>query len=126
MTRRALFAAFLVITIVATAAPLRAADPSGRWTTTFETQVGPQSYTFDFKVAGSTLTGTLKGSLTGESAIVDGKIDGDKISFTENGTYEGQALSFKYSGQMTSADEITFSRVLPEFPAEEFVAKRQQ
>ena len=39
-----------VVAILALAALVRAADPSGRWTATFMTEVGEQQYTFEFKV----------------------------------------------------------------------------
>jgi hypothetical protein len=41
-------------------APLRAADTSGKWTASFDTQIGKQNYTYDFKVAGTALTGRAK------------------------------------------------------------------
>ena len=103
---------------------LRAADPSGRWAATFMTQVGEQVYTYEFIVKGTTLTGTAKGSLTGEGKISDGKIDGDTITFVENTTYMGMPLAFNYTGKMTSADQIELSRTLMDFEAEKATAKR--
>ena len=63
---------------------VRAADPSGRWSATFMTQVGEQAYTYEFIVKGTTLAGTAKGSLTGEGKISDGKIDGDTITVLDS------------------------------------------
>ena len=103
---------------------VRAADPSGRWAATFMTQVGEQAYTYEFVVKGTTLTGTAKGSLTGEGKISDGKIDGDTITFVENTTYMGMPLAFNYTGKMTSADQIELSRTLMDFEAEKATAKR--
>ena len=105
-------------------AVVRAADPSGRWATTFPTEVGEQSYTFEFVVKGTALTGTLKGNLTGESQIAEGKIDGDRITFVENATFMEVPLRITYSGTMTSADEIQFTRTVADAGTEKFVAKR--
>ena len=120
-TRRILSIALLVVLALTS---VRAADPSGRWTATFATEVGEQQYTYEFVVKGTTLTGTAKGNLTGESQIAEGKIDGDKISFVENSSFMEMPLRFVYSGTMTSADEIAFTRVLMDFAPEKLVAKR--
>lgn len=44
-------------------APAFAADITGTWTASFETQVGTQNYTYTFKVEGTKLTGTAKSNL---------------------------------------------------------------
>ena len=101
-----------------------AADVSGNWTASFETQVGTQSYTFEFHVQGNALTGKTKGNLTGENAISDGKVDGNKISFVEKATYQGMPLVFNYTGEL-KGDQIHFKRELMGLgAAEEFDAKR--
>jgi hypothetical protein len=102
-----------------------AAEIDGSWTASFDTQVGAQTYTYTFKADGMTLTGTAKGSLIADSALSDGKIDGNTITFVEKGTYMGMPLTFNYSGELVG-DEIRFKRELMGFPAEEFVAKRSQ
>ena len=103
---------------------VRAADPTGRWTATFTTDIGEQSYTFEFVVKGSTLEGVAKGSLTGETKISDGKIDGDKITFVENASFMEMPIRISYSGTMTSADEIQFTRNVADIANEKLVAKR--
>ena len=103
---------------------LRAADVSGKWTSTFNTEIGEQSYTYDFVVKGTVLTGTAKGNMTGESKISDGKVDGDKISFVENVDFQGMPLKITYTGQMTSADEIKMTRNVADIAMEQLVAKR--
>jgi hypothetical protein len=118
---------FLVLSVVALAlawgTAVRAADPSGRWAATFMSQVGEQVYTYEFVVKGTTLTGTAKGSLTGETKISDGKVDGDSFTFTENATYEGMMITFTYKCKMTSADTIELSREIMGI-AETATAKR--
>ena len=113
-----------LVIAIAYSTSMRAADPSGRWAATFMTQVGEQVYTYEFIVKGTTLTGTAKGSLTGEGKISDGKVDGDTITFVENTTYMGMPLAFNYTGKMTSADTIELSRTLMDFEAEKATAKR--
>ena len=113
-----------VMIAIAAGVALRAADPSGRWAATFMTQVGEQVYTYEFIVKGATLTGTAKGSLTGEGKIADGKINGDTFTFVENTTDMGMPLAFNYTGKMTSADSIELSRTLMDLEAEKAVAKR--
>ncbi len=103
---------------------LRAADVSGKWTSTFNTEIGEQIYTYDFVVKGTVLTGTAKGNMTGESKISDGKVDGDKISFVENVDFQGMPLKITYTGQMTSADEIKMTRNVADIAMEQLVAKR--
>jgi hypothetical protein len=123
MTRRAWIVA-MALAVIASVAVVRAADPTGRWTATFPTEIGEQSYTFEFAVKGTALTGTIKGSLTGESPVTEGKVDGDKITFVESVTFMEMPLRITYSGAMTSADEITFTRNVADIANEELVAKR--
>ena len=121
MKRFVVFAVLAVVVAWGTA--VRAADPSGRWSATFMSQVGEQVYTYEFVVKGTTLTGTAKGSLTGETKISDGKVDGDSFTFTENATYEGMMITFTYKAKMTSADTIELSREIMGI-AETATAKR--
>ena len=121
---RRFIAGTAIVLALAWSVGVRAADPSGRWSATFMTQVGEQAYTYEFIVKGTMLTGTAKGSLTGEGKISDGKIDGDTITFVENTTYMGMPLAFNYTGKMTSADQIELSRTLMDFEAEKATAKR--
>ena len=60
----------------------KAADFSGKWYAEFDTQIGVQKYTYEFHVDGAKLTGTVTGPQGDPLAIDNGKIDGDKFSFT--------------------------------------------
>jgi hypothetical protein len=102
-----------------------AAGVDGTWAASFDTQVGKQTYTYTFKVEGATLTGTAKGNLITDSVLSDGKVDGNKISFVEKGTYMGMPLTFNYTGEL-AGDELKLKRELMGFPAEEFVATRSK
>jgi hypothetical protein len=123
MTRlvgQSLFAALIVCNALA-----QAANVGGIWTASFDTQVGKQEYTYTLKVDGATVTGTAKSNLLGDSTLSDGKIEGNKITFVEKGTYQGAPLQFNYSGELVG-DELRLKRELMGFPAEELVAKRSQ
>ena len=110
--------------LVATAAVAAAADISGTWTTSFDSQVGQQTYTYTFKVEGGTLTGHAKSNL-GEGDL-KGTVTDDKVTFVENLDYQGQVLAITYNGQIVSADEIKFKRDVGGQGGEEFTAKRQK
>jgi hypothetical protein len=101
-----------------------AADVTGTWTASFETQVGTQNYTYTFKVEGGKLTGTTKSNLSETaSAITNGAVSGDDISFTENLNYQGMEFQIPYKGKI-SGDEIKFTRTVVEGTPEDLVAKR--
>jgi len=100
-----------------------AAEISGNWATSFDSQVGVQTYTYTFVVKGSDVTGTFK-SANGAGAITEGKLEGDKLTFVENMDYQGQALRIVYTGTVVSSDEIKFKRDVGGQGGEEFTAKR--
>jgi hypothetical protein len=121
MTRHlpvALLLALLTVSHLA-AAP----DITGRWTASFDTQIGQQDYTYDFVVKDTTLTGKAK-SANGESDLLEGKVDGDKVSFVEILKFDGMEIRITYTGTIASADEIKFSRQVADFATEALVAKR--
>jgi hypothetical protein len=98
---------------------------AGTWTTSFDSPVGVQRYTFTFVVAGTALTGRAK-SENGDSAIAEGKVDKGSVTFVENMSYQGMDLRIVYTGTVVSADEIKFMRDVGGQGGEEFVAKRQK
>jgi len=114
----------VVITPSNAIAAAPAADIGGTWTSSFDSQVGQQTYTYTFEVEGGTLTGHSKSNF-GESDL-RGSVDGDKVTFVENLNYEGNMLAITYTGQIVSADEITFKRDVGGQGGEEFTARRQQ
>ena len=120
MTYRTILNLAVLMLTFAVFAP--AADVSGKWTAQFDTQIGIQKYTYEFKVDGDKLTGKAI-SQSGESAIQDGKVSGDEISFVEMQNYEGQQLRIAYKGKV-AGDEIKFTRNVADFVTEELVAKR--
>lgn len=81
-----------------------AADLTGKWRAEFTTPDGTQRVnTFTFKTDGDKLTGTVAGSQD-ETAIKDGKVSGDMVSFTADRPFG----TFTYKGKI-SGDEIKFT-----------------
>jgi hypothetical protein len=103
--------------------PVRAADISGKWTASFDTQIGKQNYTYDFKVTGTSLTGRAR-SDNGDTEIKDGKVTGDAVTFVENLNFQGMELKITYTGKIVSDDEIKFTRDVAGIANEELTAKR--
>ena len=112
----------LLVLAIALAIPALAADISGKWTASFETQIGTQSYTYVFKVDGEKLTGTAESQL-GKIELTEGKVKGDEVTFVENASYEGTPLKIEYKGKI-AGDEIKFSRNVAGMADEQLVAKR--
>ena len=120
-TKRWMQAAVLLVALAAFAF---AADVTGTWTATFDTQVGSQEYTFVFKQVGTKLTGVAKSAFAkAETEITEGTVTGDDIAFVENLNYEGMPLKITYKGKI-SGDEIKFTRNVADIADEPFVAKR--
>jgi hypothetical protein len=111
---------------VLVAVPAFAGDPSGKWKAEFDTQVGPQKYTFDIKVDGAKLTGKANFERMGQTGTVDlldGKVSGDDVAFVEKLDFQGNEILITYTGKI-AGDEIKFTRKVGDFATEEFVAKR--
>jgi hypothetical protein len=93
----------VALALLATAA--LAADVSGKWTAE-TTRPDGQTYqtTFDFKVSGEELTGTVSGR-RGDTPISEGKISGDDISFVVVRTFNEREVKMLYKGKV-AGDEI--------------------
>jgi hypothetical protein len=99
-----------------------AADITGTWKASFDTQIGVQNYTYTFKVEGSKLTGHVKSEYS-DVDIQEGTIKGDDITFVESFDFQGMPLRIVYKGKI-SGDEIKLSRNVADIATEEAVAKR--
>jgi len=113
-----------ILALVVLTAGALAADITGTWTASFDTQIGVQNYTYTFKVEGNKLSGRVK-SMYSDGEISEGTINGDDISFVENLTFEGMPLRITYKGKI-SGDEIKLTRIVAEAFTEEAVAKRSK
>ena len=118
----------LALFTLALAAPAPAADDAfaGKWKGQFDSQIGLQKYTFEFKVENGKLTGKALGERemgTNEVVITEGKITKDEIFFVEPLTFGDQELRIEYKGKLTD-DGIKFHRKVGDVAEEDFVAKR--
>lgn len=98
--------ALLLGVLLLAAAPALAAEVDGRWTGTMETPMGAVPLTFTFKADGDKLTGSMVGMEGMEIAIANGKVDGDKISYTVTIDFGGMSLEMNYKG-VVAGGEIT-------------------
>src|SRR5215469_2122702 len=113
--------------IAAMAALAWAADISGKWVAQVPGRGGQtRETTFNFKVDGSKLTGTVSG-MRGDNPISDGKVSGDDVSFTVKVSFNGNDVTLNYKGKV-SGDEIKFTRTVEggQVPPQEFTAKRSK
>jgi hypothetical protein len=123
------FKAFsLAIAALALALPVRAADESfvGKWKGQFDSQIGVQKYTFEFKLDSGKLAGIAIGERemgTNEVKITEGKITKDEIFFVELLTFGDQEIRIEYKGKLTD-EGIKFHRKVADIAEEDFVAKR--
>jgi hypothetical protein len=101
-----------------------AADVTGKWKAKFDTQIGEQHYTYQFKADGEKLTGTATNDM-GSTEIKEGTIKGDDVFFVENLEFNGMAIRIEYTGKL-AGDEIKFTRKVADFATEDLVAKREK
>jgi hypothetical protein len=114
----------VIVAALATAA--LAADVTGTWTASFDTQVGVQKYTYTFKVDGNKLTGKAKSELANaETEIAEGTVNGDDITFVENLNFQDMPLRIVYKGKI-AGDELKLTRTILDMFTEEAVAKRSK
>ncbi len=99
---------------------------AGKWTAEFDTQIGQQKYTYDFKQDGETLTGQAtydhafgKGTVPLRSI----RLDGDKVSFTETFSMEGNEIIIAYRGTL-AGDELKLTRDVGDVATEQLTARR--
>jgi len=106
----------------------RAAEIDGKWTATFESQMGQQKYTFDLKADGEKLTGKATRQAQDqktESEIKNGKIAKDEVSFNETLKIQDQEVTIEYKGKI-AGDELKLHRKVGEFAEYDIVAKREK
>ena len=104
-----------------------AADVSGVWKTEFDTQIGPQKYTFTLKQDGASLTGKANSEIGGEKYETDlkeGRIERAAISFVELLPFQGNELRIAYHG-VVAENEIKLTREVGDMVREDLVAKRE-
>lgn len=105
MQRRS--AAFVSVTVALLAAAAWAGDISGTWTGEIQGPNGNIALTYSFKQDGEKLTGTVAGPQGDPIAIDEGKVIGDKVSFSVNVQFNG-GTKFVSEGTV-KGEEITLT-----------------
>jgi hypothetical protein len=95
----------LAFVLLLAAAPAFAADVDGKWTGSIDTPNGPVQVAYTFKADGATLTGSTAGPDGAVIALKNGKVDGNKISFSMDVNMGDMPTTFAYTG-VVSATEI--------------------
>jgi hypothetical protein len=93
--------AFALLLAVSTAF---AADVDGTWVGTFDSPGGAVTLSYTFKAEGNVLTGSSAGPDGSAIPIRNGKIDGDKISFTIDVDFGGGPTAIPYTGVVSPAE----------------------
>ena len=122
------------------AVPAFSADISGTWITEVAGanggpgggQNGPSKMTLVFKAEGSKLGGTFTGLWGNTNDIVDGKIDGNNLTFAVKVNARGSEFTLKFKGTV-SGDEFKYTYTTEggmggpgNGPPTEYTAKRQK
>lgn len=103
-----------------------AADLAGRWTSTFDSQIGEQKYVYVFAHDGDHLTGTATYDHSmgkGDSQLSAIKVDGDNVSFTEALNIGGNEITVTYTGKI-AGDALTLTRQVGDIATEHITANR--
>jgi hypothetical protein len=99
---------------------------AGKWKAQFDSQIGVQKYTYEFKIEDGKLTGRAVGERemgTNDVKIVEGKINKDEISFVEPLKFNDQEIRIEYTGKI-KGDVIKFHRKVGDLAEYDFEAKR--
>jgi hypothetical protein len=99
---------------------------AGKWQADFDSQIGHQKYTFDFKIDGTNVTGHAIGvrtTGTNDIEITEGSINQGEISFVEPLKLQDNEIRIEYKGKL-AGDEIKFHRKVGDFAEYDIVAKR--
>jgi hypothetical protein len=103
-----------------------AADITGTWKAEFDTQIGLQKYSFDFRVTDGKVSG--KGTAeTGDQKrdveLKDVKLSGDTLTFVEMRQIQDREIPIEFSGKVNDKG-IQFTRKVGEFGTQQALATR--
>lgn len=116
----------LVSFLTASLSFAHAADLAGKWTAEFDSQIGVQKYSYEFKSDGGKLSGTAHYDHSmgqGDVVLKDIKLTDSNLSFTEPLKFNDMEVIISYSGKLTG-DELKLTRKVGDFGTEDLVAKR--
>src|SRR5687768_14605276 len=83
-------------------ADAKKADATGTWTWTAQGRNGGEAreITLKLKQEGEKVTGTMSGRQGNDTAITNGKIAGDEVSFDVTREFQGNSMTQKYKGKI--------------------------
>src|SRR6516225_12089052 len=103
---------WLLVLLAVFAMTAAAADVSGTWKATVETPNGTMETAFVVKVDSGKVTGPATMGQMGESAISEGKVDGDTVTFAVVRQGPNGEFRINYSGK-ASGDEMKITGTIP-------------
>jgi hypothetical protein len=89
----------LALALLLAATAMLAADVTGKWNATVETDGGSGNPKFVFVQSGESLTGTYEGLLG--TAKITGTVKGDAIEFGFSASNDGEKIDVKYKGTVS-------------------------
>lgn len=119
LTKRLIQSGLLILVLAAAAS---AADITGAWKGDLETPQGKVQVNYSFKQDGSTLTGTWQTAQSPTIQITEGKVTGDKVSFTVK--IEAAGLTFAHEGKIDGEQLQLTMKPSGEFPGATVVATK--
>jgi len=115
------------MTLAGSVCSFLAADVTGTWKAEFDSQIGHLKYTYTLKQDGTNLTGKANSEVNDqkrEAELKEGKVDGEKISFVEPLTINGNDIRISYNGTVSS-NELKLTREVGTFVKMDIVVKRE-
>jgi hypothetical protein len=94
----------LVLALLFASGPVLAADIDGNWSGTLDTPGGPFPVNYTFKANGTTLTGSQAAPDGTPVAIKNGKVAGNKISYSLEVDFGQGPITFVYSGVVSHTE----------------------
>jgi hypothetical protein len=94
----------LAIAALLATVPAFAGDIDGKWTGTIDTPNGPVAIAYTFKADGETLVGSTTGPDGMEYPLKDGKISGNKVSFSLTLDFGQGPITFNYTGEVSPTE----------------------
>src|SRR5262252_426510 len=97
------------VLVLAASTAAFAADVTGKWVAQVPGRDGQtHEQTFNLKAEGEKLTGTVSGR-QGDTAISEGKVKGDEVSFDVNVKFQDREMKMSYKGKV-DGDELKLTR----------------
>ena len=124
MQRNCIVSSVLILLVLAGVA--LAADITGNWSGNMSFGDNQFTLSYAFKQDGAKLTGTVTGPDGNSLPLVDGKVDGDTVTFAVNVDMNGNNAKFVSSGTV-KGDEIAITTKVEgnsDFPPNSMTLKR--